>query len=62
MARRLRPGISPTSAVMLASRLFINFFAVEILFGVPNHFGKGTEAVIAEIATVLRHGMLRDDV
>jgi AcrR family transcriptional regulator len=62
MARRLRPGISPTSAVMLASRLFINFFAVEILFGVPNHFGKGTEAVIAEIATVLRHGMLCDSV
>jgi AcrR family transcriptional regulator len=61
MARRLRPGISPTSAVMLASRLFINFFAVEILFGVPNHFGKGTEEVIAEIATVLRHGMLRDE-
>jgi AcrR family transcriptional regulator len=58
MAKRLRPGISPTSAVMLASRLFINFFAVEILFGVPNHFGKGTNEVIAEIATVLRHGML----
>jgi len=60
IARRLRPGISPTSAVMLASRLFINFFAVEILFGVPNHFGKGTNEVIAEIATVLRHGMLAD--
>jgi AcrR family transcriptional regulator len=58
MAQRLRPGISPTSAVMLASRLFINFFAVEILFGVPNHFGKGTDEVIGEIATVLRHGML----
>jgi len=60
MAKRLRPSISPTSAVMLASRLFINFFAVEILFGVPNHFGKGTNEVIAEIATVLRHGMLAD--
>jgi AcrR family transcriptional regulator len=60
MTKRLRPGISPTSAVMLASRLFINFFAVEILFGVPNHFGKGSEEVIAEIATVLRRGMLRD--
>jgi len=56
---RLRPEISPVSAVMLASRFFINFFAVEILFGVPNHFGKDTEAVVKEIATILRHGMLR---
>jgi len=58
-ASRLRPGISPTSAVMLASRLFLNFFAVEILFGVPDHFGKGTGAVVAEICDILRHGMAR---
>jgi AcrR family transcriptional regulator len=57
--RRLRPGISPVSAVMFATRFFINFFAVEILFGVPNHFGKATEEVIGEIAEILRHGMLR---
>ncbi|MCU0293686.1 MAG: TetR/AcrR family transcriptional regulator [Thermoanaerobaculaceae bacterium] len=54
----LRPGISPLSAVMLASRFFLNYFAVEILFGVPNHFGKDTESVIHEIADILRHGML----
>jgi AcrR family transcriptional regulator len=60
MAHRLRDGISPTSAVMLASRFFLNFFAVEVLFGVPNHFGKSTEAVIGEIATILRYGMLRN--
>jgi AcrR family transcriptional regulator len=57
--QRLRPGISPVSAVMFATRFFINFFAVEILFGVPNHFGKDTEEVIGEIADILRHGMLR---
>ena len=59
IAARLRPGISPVSAVMFATRFFINYFAVEILFGVPNHFGKDTEAVIKETAEILRHGMLR---
>jgi len=58
VARRLRPGISPVSAVMLASRFFLNFFAVEILFGVRDHFGKDTDEVIREIADILRHGML----
>jgi AcrR family transcriptional regulator len=58
---RLRPEVSPLSAVMLASRFFLNYFAVEILFGVPNHFGKKTDEVIAEIADILRHGMLRPE-
>jgi AcrR family transcriptional regulator len=60
IASRLRPGISPVSAVMFATRFFLNFFAVEILFGVPNHFGKDTEAVVREISEILRHGMLRN--
>lgn len=59
LTARLRPGVSPLSAVMLASRFYLNYFAVEILFGVPNHFGKDTEEVIREIAQMLRHGMLR---
>jgi AcrR family transcriptional regulator len=58
---RLRPDVSPLSAVMLAGRFFLNYFAVEILFGVPNHFGKNTDEVIAEIADILRHGMLRPE-
>ncbi|HQT95781.1 MAG TPA: TetR/AcrR family transcriptional regulator [Thermoanaerobaculaceae bacterium] len=59
LAARLRPGISPASAAMFATRFYINYFAVEILFGVPNHFGKDSEAVIRETADILRHGMLR---
>jgi AcrR family transcriptional regulator len=59
IAARLRPGTSPVSAVMFATRFFLNYFAVEILFGVPNHFGKDSEAVILETAEILRHGMLR---
>ncbi|MGE5234810.1 MAG: TetR/AcrR family transcriptional regulator [Acidobacteriota bacterium] len=61
MAKRLRPGISPVSAVMLASRFFLNFFAVEVLFGVPNHFGRNTDEVVAEISGILRRGMLREN-
>ncbi len=61
VAKRLRPGISPVSAVMLASRFFLNFFAVEILFGVRDHFGKDTDEVIGEISDILRRGMLRSE-
>lgn len=57
--QRLRPGVSPVSAVMLVSRFFLNYYAVEILFGVPNHFGKDTDAVLRESAEILCHGMLR---
>jgi AcrR family transcriptional regulator len=57
-AQRLRPGLSVGSAMMLATRFYMNYFAVEILFGVPNHFGKDTDAALHEIADVLRYGMV----
>ncbi len=57
---KLRAGVSPVSAVMLASRFFLNYFAVEILFGVPNHFGKDSDEALKEIADILCHGMLAD--
>jgi AcrR family transcriptional regulator len=56
---KLRPEIAPASAVMLTFRTFLQYFAVEIVFGVPDHFGKSSEEVIGEIAHILRHGMLR---
>lgn len=61
LRKRLRPGVSPLSAVMLASRFFLNYFAVEILFGVPNHFGKDSRSVVREIAEILCYGMLADE-
>jgi AcrR family transcriptional regulator len=57
---KLAPGLSPTSAVMLATRIFFNYFSIEILFGVKDHFGKSTEETIREIARILRHGMLKE--
>ncbi len=56
---RLQEGLSPTSAVMLATRIFYNYFSIEILFGVKDHFGKETDEVVGEISRILRHGMLR---
>ena len=62
LERKLRPGVSPVSAVMLASRVFLHYFSIEILFRVPNHFGQSTDQVISELADMLRYGMLRQDV
>jgi TetR/AcrR family transcriptional regulator, acrAB operon repressor len=56
--QHLRPGLSVGSAMMLATRFYMNYFAVEILFGVPNHFGKDADAALHEIADVLRYGMV----
>jgi AcrR family transcriptional regulator len=58
IAGRLRPGLSPGAAMMIATRTFLQYFAVEIVFGVPHHYGKNTDEVVQEIAGVLRHGML----
>jgi hypothetical protein len=57
---KLAPDLSPASAVMLATRIFFNYFSIEILFGVKDHFGKGTEETIGDISRILRHGMLKE--
>lgn len=56
--RKLRPGISLGAALMVATRFYMNYYAVEELFGVPNHFGKSSEDALREVADVLRHGLL----
>jgi AcrR family transcriptional regulator len=58
---RLRSDVSTLSAMMMASRFYLNFFTVEILFGVPNHFGKPSDDVVRETAEILRHGMLKPE-
>ncbi len=59
LAQRLRPGVPLRSAAMLASRIYLHYFAVEILWGVPDQFGKDSRLALREIADILRHGMLR---
>jgi AcrR family transcriptional regulator len=55
---KIRPGINPASAVMLVFRTFMQHFAVELVFGVSDHYGKDTDAAVTEIAAILRHGMV----
>ena len=59
LGAKLADGLSPVSTVILATRIFYNYFTVEILFGVKDHFGKETDAAVSEISRILRHGMLR---
>ena len=54
---RLRPDVSPVSALLLTARLFFNYFSLEILFGVPEPFGKSANEVVKEIADVIRNGV-----
>lgn len=56
---RLRDGVSPVTAVMVVTRFFIQYFAIEVAFRVPNHFGKDSKAAIREIVDVLKFGILK---
>jgi AcrR family transcriptional regulator len=60
LKEKLADGLSPISAVMLATRIFYNYFSIEIIFGVKDHFGKDTDQVVGEISRILRHGMLKN--
>jgi AcrR family transcriptional regulator len=54
---RLRSTVSPISAVLLTTRIFFNYFSLEILFGVQQPFGKDSTEVVKEIADMLRNGI-----
>jgi len=55
---QLRPGVSPVSALLMTTRIFFNYFSLEILFNVPRPYGKDSKQIIREIADILRHGMV----
>jgi AcrR family transcriptional regulator len=57
IAARLRPNVTPMSAVLMTTRIFFNYFTLEILFGVPEPFGKDSTQMVKEIADMLRNGM-----
>jgi AcrR family transcriptional regulator len=56
---RLRDGVPPLTAIMLASRFFIQYYGVELLFGVPNHFGVDDEEALKQIIDILKYGMFK---
>ena len=55
---RMRSGVSPVSALLLTTRIFFNYFTIEVLFSVPEPFGKESKQVVKEIADILRHGIV----
>ena len=59
LQNRLAPGLHADTAIMLASGIFLQYFMVETLFGVPGQFGLDSASTIGEISAILRHGMLR---
>lgn len=59
LKEQLAPGLDPTTALMLASRVFLQYFAVEVLFGVPDQLGQETPAALKQISKILRRGFLR---
>jgi len=57
MPSRLRRGVSPTAALLLAARIFFNYFQMEILFGVEQPFGKSSAEMVRDVADILRNGI-----
>jgi len=55
----LRDGVPPLTAIMLASRFFIQYYGVELLFGVPNHFGVDDDTALKQIVDILKFGMFK---
>jgi AcrR family transcriptional regulator len=56
---QLRPNIRPSAAILMTMRIYIYYYVVELLFGVPNHYGMSSEEAIDAITDILRHGILR---
>jgi AcrR family transcriptional regulator len=59
LLHRLRPGVSPATALLMTWRLFFNYFTIEVLFNVAEPFGKDSVTVIGEIADIIRNGILK---
>lgn len=59
---RLRPNVSPTSALLLTTRFYFNYFSMEILFGVKAPFGRDSREVVEEMADLIRNGVCARDI
>ena len=61
MQQRLRPSVSAIDALLITARVFFNYFTIEILFNVPEPFGKDAAHVIKELSDIVRNGILMND-
>ena len=54
---RLRSEVSPLTAAILVTRVFLYLYSVEYVFGVPNQFGRDENIVLREIVEILERGI-----
>jgi AcrR family transcriptional regulator len=54
---RIRENVSPSAAMQLVARTFMSYFQLELLFGVPEPFGKDSKQIVSDIANMLRCGI-----
>ena len=59
IVERLRPGIPAAAAMLITFRIFIYYFVVELLFGVPNPYGLSSDDGVRVIADILIDGMAK---
>jgi AcrR family transcriptional regulator len=59
IGERVREGIPPAAAMVLTTRIYIYYFIVETLFGVPNHYGLNSDDAMRLIAEILTKGMVK---
>lgn len=53
------PDVDPVAAMMMVTLSYFNYFTVEKLFGVKNHFGMGDDEAIKAFARIFRRGVER---
>jgi AcrR family transcriptional regulator len=58
---RIRENVSASAAMHMVARIFINYFQLELLFGVSEPFGKESRHIVGEIADMLRRGIARQE-
>jgi AcrR family transcriptional regulator len=59
ITERLRPDVPAPAAMLITFRVFLYSFIVEVLFGVPNHYGMSSAEATKVIADILSRGMSR---
>ncbi len=60
LVARLRPDVSPLSTIMVATRFLLYYYSVELVFRVPNHFGKSDDEALVDIAKLFSRAILKD--
>ena len=55
---RLRPGVPPGVALLMALRIYFYYFVVDKLFGVPDAYGMDSAQAVAVMSDILKNGML----